>query len=208
MDIVARRREDLLGYYHRHDHDRLKSVTHPIQAWYKTATRGEGGNAGLAFAFFGGGHYTADMPGRTAGNLRTDDPDMGTPTGCGDSPHFTACLTSEFENVFIVADGRALRDKGVGRTADYLAMIALSQPKSLDGCGALASILDLTAKSACPGRDAPGGLTAADGAWLTALYASNGAEKGDGEKSEIAVRMADMLVKASLETRTAPDKER
>lgn len=204
MDIVARRREDLLGYYHRHDHDRLKSVTHPIQAWYKTATRGEGGNAVAAFAGFAPPtsipvppYYTPDMPGRTVGNLRTDDPENGTPTGCGDSPHFTACLTSEFENVFIVADGKALRNKGVGLTADYLTMLALSQPRSLDGCGALPSILDLMVRSACANRDPPDGLTAADGAWLTALYGSEPTAKGDGEKSDIANRMAAMLIKAS-----------
>jgi hypothetical protein len=202
MNEVAKRREDLLGYYHRHDHDRLKIVSHPIQAWYKTATRGEGSNdAGIAFAsytdHFGKAFYSGDFPARTAGNYRTDDPDEGAPTGCTDAPHFTSCLTSEFQNVFIVADGKALKDKAAGVAADYLVMLALSQPKSLDGCSALPSILDLTAKTACPGRDAPDGLTPADAAWLTALYGSDGRAKGDGEKSDIANRMAHILIKAS-----------
>jgi hypothetical protein len=197
MDVVAKRREDLLGYGHRHDHDRLKTVSHPIQAWYKTATRGEGANnAAIMFAAFN--VYSPDFPGRTAGNYRTDDPDMGAPTGCGDSPHFTACLTSEFQNVFIVADGKALKDRSAGLAADYLVMLALSQPKSLDGCAALPSVLDLTAKTVCPGREAPGGLTPADAAWLTALYGSDGRAKGDGERSDIANRMAGILIKASM----------
>ena len=182
MDEVAKRHEDLLGYYHRRDHDRLKTVSRPIQAWYKTATRGEAANdekdSGSPWA------------------VRVDEPGEPTPTACGDAPHFTACLTSEFVNVFIVVDGKALQGKSLGSVAEYAVMLALSQPKSLDGCAALPSILDLMAKS-CPGREAPTGLTAADGAWLTALYASDAEAKGDGERTDISVRMADILIKAS-----------
>ena len=167
MDEVAKRREDLLGYYHRHDRDRLKTVSRPIQAWYQTATRGGGGdNAIMALAIFVSplNPYVPDFPGRTAGNVRIDDPEAGTPTACGDAPHFTACLTSEFANVFIVVDSKALPAKGigVGVAADYLVMLALSQPKSLDGCTALSSILDLTAKTPCPVAMLPMGLTSAD----------------------------------------------
>jgi hypothetical protein len=204
MDDVAKRREDLLGYYHRHDRDRLKTVTRPIQAWYKTATAGGGHDAGLAFANYLGDEYIPDLPivGRTLGTMKTDDPDQSAPTGCGDAPQFTACLVSEFQNVFIVVDSKALQAKGigVGVAADYLSVLALSQPKSLDGCGALASILDLTAKSACPGRETPDGLTPLDAAWLTALYASDPEAKGDGERSEIASRMSDILIKANMPT--------
>ncbi len=183
MDEVAKRHEDLLGYYHRRDHDRLKVVSHPIQAWYKTATRGEAANdekdSGSPWA------------------VRVDEPGEPTPTTCGDAPHFTACLTSQFVNVFIVIDSKALRGKSLGSVSEYVVMLALSQPKSLDGCNALPSILDMTAKSACPGRVPPSGLTPADGAWLTALYASDPEAKGDGERTDITVRMADILVKAS-----------
>jgi len=33
MDIVAKRRDFLLGYYHNHERNRLKTVTRPIQSW-------------------------------------------------------------------------------------------------------------------------------------------------------------------------------
>jgi len=210
MDDVAKRREDLLGYYHRRDHDRLKIVNRPIQAWYKTATTGEGNNGGMVTATYinpfappGESPYRTgigDFPGRVAANATVDDPGNKTPTGCGDAPHFTACLTSLFRNVFIVVDSKALQAKGIGlgRASDYLALLALSQPKALDGCAGLASILDLTAKTACPGREAPAGLTAADAAWLTALYASDAEGKGDVEKTDIADRMSDILIKASM----------
>ena len=206
MNVVAKEHEDFLGYYHRRDRDRLKTVSHPIQAWYKTSTSGEGNNGGMATATyldtFGKPKYSPDYPGRTGGNATIDDPGNKTPTGCGDAPHFTACLTSQFENVFIVADSKALGGKGVGLglAAEYMVMLALSQPKALDGCAPLTSVLDVMAKSACPGRDPPGGLTPADSAWLTALYASDAEAKGDGARSEIANRMADILIKANSES--------
>ena len=65
--------------------------------------------------------------------MTIDDPGrIRAPTGCGDAPHFTApCLTSEFANVFIVVDSKALQGKGIGAgvAADCLVMLALSQTK-------------------------------------------------------------------------------
>ena len=155
MDDLGKRRADLLGYYHRRDYIQLKTVNHPIQAWYKTATAGDSAYAGAENPAFDQGSGAGSSH-RPAGKVMTDDPDTGTPNACGDSPHFTACLTSEFLNVFIVVDSKALPGKSLGPIADYLTMLALSQPK-LDRCTALSSILDLTAKTACPGRAAPDG---------------------------------------------------
>jgi hypothetical protein len=189
MDEVAQKREYLLGYYHRHDHDRLKKVTRPIQAWYVTATRGEGGS--VAGALFGG------VSGIQVQTDVIDDPENPPPAACADSPHFTACLKSEFRNVFIVADSKALDGKGAGLLSDYLVMLALSQPKSLDGCNALPSVIDLFAPAACPARDAPDGLMPADAAYLTALYMSDPEGKKGMEQTDISIRMADILINAN-----------
>jgi hypothetical protein len=198
MDIVARRREVLLGYYHLTDRDRLKTVTHPIQSWYVTATKsdGEGGGEGTgevvrALQGVGLGRYAQFQ------SEVIDDPDNVPPIGCASSPHFTACLESEFANVFMVADSKALQGKDLGGVADYMVMLVLSQPRSLDGCNALPSVIDLVAKSPCPGRDAPDGLTPADAAYLTALYAADPQAKKAGEQSDIAGRMAKILIKAN-----------
>jgi hypothetical protein len=88
----------------------------------------------------------------------------------GDIP----CPHSLFLNVLVVVDAAHMGDVPVDLTADYLAMVALSQPKprSLDGCLPLPSVLDLYAKE-CPGREAPTGLSAADMAYLTGLYAAD-----------------------------------
>jgi hypothetical protein len=51
---------------------------------------------------------------------------------------------------------------------------------------------------ACSGRDTPDGLTGADVAYLTALYAADPEAKKASEQSDIAKRMARILVKANL----------
>jgi hypothetical protein len=84
MDVVAKRNEYLLGYYHRHEHDQLKKVTRPIQAWYVTAT-----DSNNPFAAVGG---VALGPSVASGNMNPsgrgsiDDPEQTPPVGCGDSP--------------------------------------------------------------------------------------------------------------------------
>jgi hypothetical protein len=205
IDGVAKRRESLLGYHHPIDTNRLKTVTHPIQAWYQTATRGEGPNAGLAFANLTNRSHDVDpaepvldagYPGQTFDDETVDDPRNTTPTGCADS-HFSSCLKSVFRNVFMVADSKAMEGRDLGLVADDMVMLALSQPRSLEGCNALPSVIDRFAKSACPGRDPPDGLTPADAAYLTALYASDPEGKKRGEQGDIAGRMAAMLIPAS-----------
>jgi hypothetical protein len=189
MDIVARDHEQLLGYYHRHNRDRLKTVTRPIQAWYVTSTRGE--NKGVAALTFSGlGAYAQPE------SEMIDDPENQPPNGCGDSQLATACLQSMLRNVFMIADSRALTGKDLGAIADYMVVLALSQPHSLDGCTDLPSVIDLFARSPCPGREPPDGLTQGDAAYLTSLYTADLRARKGGEQSDISRRMAEMLVKA------------
>ena len=183
MDIVAQRDEILLGYYHLHLRDRLKQVTHPIQSWYVTATEGD------AFGLGAG----AGMPLEVV-----DDNNSQSAWGCAGSRIDTECLESKLKNVFIVADSKALEGKDVGLVADYMVMLALSQPRSLDACNPLPSVIELFAKSACPGRDAPDGLTPADAAYLTALYATDLSQRKPVERADIAHRMAKILIKANF----------
>jgi hypothetical protein len=198
MDRVAERREQLLGYFHRHDHDKLKIVTRPIQAWYVTATLGGGGdNAGAMFAFGGGAEGGAPIVPIQTEREVVDDPDNRPPTSCGINHNFTSCLQSAFKNVFVVVDTNKVKGQDLGLLTDYLVMVTLSQPKTLDGCNALQSVIDLLAPSACPGRDTPDGLTAADAAYLTALYSADLEAKKAGEQGDIAGRMAKILTKAT-----------
>jgi hypothetical protein len=196
LDIVADRREVALGYYHRHQTKLLKTVTRPIQAWYMTATVGRAGagpTAALAFQKYG-----PPVPIQTKSRV-VDDPDNTLPTGCADS-HFTSCLRSEFDNILVVVDNRRVRDRSLGLISDYVAMLALSQPRLQDGCNVLPSVMDVFA-SACPTHDAPDGLTRADMAYLKALYAADLEAKKAGEQSDIAGRMARILINAPVVAR-------
>jgi hypothetical protein len=217
IDKVALRDEHDLGFHWRSDLNKVKAVTHPIQAWYKTATQGDGNSNGLAFACVttgrvpdspaacgGGGADQPPNPGSLFGESHemetVDIPENGSPSGCADS-HFSGCLKSLFKNVLIVVDSHAVEGKDLGALADYLAMLALSRPQSLDGCDALSSIVDLYAKSPCLGRDPPDGLTAADASYLTALYASDAEGRLSSEQGDIAGRMARILIKAQVASR-------
>jgi hypothetical protein len=203
MDVVARRREYLLGYYHLHDRDRLKKVTRPIQSWYVTSTSSFAGVAAAVNIRSGssGGLAMSLNSAPTSKMGVIDDPENGAPVGCGDAPPFTSCYESWIENVLIVADSKALEGKDLGLAADYMAMLTLSKLRSQDGCSALPSVIDAFAKSACPGRDAPDGLTPADAAYLTALYAADPGVRKTFEQADIARRMAAILIKANVVAR-------
>jgi len=199
MDKVAANREEVLGYFHRHQLAALKTVTRPIQAWYVTATVSNSGpNGDLASATVSSN--AAAISG-AAFNFQpltevVDDPTNRGPTSCGDSPHFTHCLVSNLKNVLIVIDTSRLKDKTLGPVSDYLSLLALAQPRSLDGCTALPSVIDLLGP-ACRDRGAPDGLTPADAAYLTSLYAANLEYNRQGEENDIASRMASILTNAN-----------
>jgi hypothetical protein len=212
--------EPYLGYHNRSDVKKMRAVTHPIQGWYATATTGAAGATGLAFAGgtgtsqpSGGGMGLAGGPGSAAATQAdwesnfgaaagtqlsmsvVDSPEHSAPTGCADS-RFSSCMRSMFMNVILVADNNAIVGKDMGALTDYLAMLAISQPKSLDGCNALPSVIDVLAKSACPDRGPPNGLTPADAAYLTGLYASDPEARTTSAEGDIAGRMAKILIKA------------
>jgi hypothetical protein len=210
MDKVANSREEILGYYHRHDRDKLKTVTRPVQAWYVTQTAsGAADRATLAFATLtttvgtangaaggpdGAFASTASALGASsASGMVVDDPDNHGPVGCSDSPQFTHCLQSELNNVLIVIDTGRVQGQKLGPLTDYLSMLALAQVRSLDGCALLPSVIDRLGQS-CAGRSAPDGLTEADAAYLTALYASNLEANKPLEQDEIASRMGSILI--------------
>jgi hypothetical protein len=201
-----------------------KTVTRPIQAWYATEDSGlrartagpadDGPPPPSAAAMIA--HVTQERfgvneqrsyrgagearrcvdPGVAAHNTSMENHIVGSPTYVVDTP----CPHSQFLNVLVVVDAAHMGDVSVDLTADYLALVALSQPKprSLDGCLALPSVLDLYAKD-CPGRDPPAGLTPADTAYLTGLYAADLTVvrlNTQTEQSDIAGRMVKIMTTA------------
>ncbi len=121
-----------------------------------------------------------------------DGPGRGSAAGC--APQGSTC-ESVFRNVLVVIDTDRVKDQSVRSLTDYVALLALSQPRSLDGCMALASIVDVLAPAPCPGRDPPERLTSADQAYLAALYASDPRANAAVQQSEMSTHMAAALVK-------------
>jgi beta-lactamase regulating signal transducer with metallopeptidase domain len=99
-------------------------------------------------------------------------------------------LHRNFANALVIVDTRHTEGKSLGQVSDYVALLVLAQPERLGGCNVLPSVTDLFAS--CPGRTAPDGLTPADAAFLTALYAAKTGKKGD-EQADIATHMASIL---------------
>jgi hypothetical protein len=155
----------------------VKTVSMPIQAWYRT--NGE---------LFGADASALSFCSECSGSL-----------GAGVSGGSRAFLY-----VLVIVDLRRTGDTNLGPLADYAAMLALSEPRALGQCNVLPSITDLFA--ACPGRPTPGGITPADAAYLHALYAANEAVIGSSQRAHVIERMADFLagVGTSTARATAP----
>lgn len=199
LNNVRENGEVYLGY---HDNAaqgaKLATVSHPIQAWYTTATgdlRGNpqvdgGKSGGIVLDFLplqapDGGEVSAqpgvlqlNMPGATVRNV------TGNRLGNG--------LSSEFANVLIVAEPAKLLDHEIGTLADYVAMLALSQPASFDACQEMPSISNLLA----PGCNAAAhSITDGDIAYLRGLYTMSPAANLAVQRGEMRYRMIKELEK-------------
>jgi hypothetical protein len=158
----------ILGVRYVHETHRLLEITHPVQAWYVTGTRMT---------------TTSSEPTTTIGMDGTTKPgDDKTPLG-DDAYHAVVARVgmgtripgrriSSLMNVLIVADIKKVAGEEVGPISDYIAMLALSEPRSLDDCNTLPSILDLMAEG-CGDREKPKALTDSDIAYLKGLYAAD-----------------------------------
>jgi hypothetical protein len=86
---------------------------------------------------------------------------------CGPEP----AVHKRIAAALVTVDLRRAGAVKLGAIADYVAMLVLSEPRFPDRCQTLPSVIDMF--SACPGRPAPDGLTAADFAYLTAVYSAD-----------------------------------
>ena len=177
LDNVRKNQEDYLGYHaNAAQAARLARVTHTVQAWYATGT--------------------IDSNGSVQGDLKRrgmpfcmDEPECrivtDVPPSAVTGSRLNNGLHSGFLNVIIVADRGKLLDQEIGAVADYIAVLALSQPGSLDDCAALPSILNLLAKDCAP----PPELTAADESYLRALYRMTPDALLSAQRGEIVYQM-------------------
>ncbi|MEA1647882.1 hypothetical protein UAJ10_02480 [Nitrospirillum sp. BR 11164] len=163
MDVVADKYPRLLGYHFVHQAKALSQVTKPIQAWYVTST-----SNGILTAI--------------------DDPyEMSVGGGLG-SRLSTGGLRPVLTHVLLVVNTDRILGQKLGAVADYLGALALAQPKAVDQCGDLPSILDLFAGN-CADNQKPKTLSVADKAYLEGLYAMDPWEIGTLQRSGITMHM-------------------
>lgn len=139
--------------------DDLATVTHDIQAWYLTASVTFGGAMWIddpRARWFSLG--TQAYTGQNAGFINT--PGLGR-LGGG--------IASSLHNVMIVANTQKLGLYEIGALADYISMLALSQPKSFDQCWEVPSITNLLSKH-CEDSRKTATLSDNDAAYLYGLY--------------------------------------
>jgi hypothetical protein len=153
LDSIRAANPVMIGYFDSTSQaEKMATVTHPIQAWYVTKT------VDLR------GKWKIDT--RYANSVQTYDAmdnqaSAGTRTGDG--------LRSAFYHVTVVGDPGKLGDHEIGALADNIAMLALSQPGTLDNCSALPSIVNLSL-TGCAAGMALTGMSANDTAFLYGLY--------------------------------------
>jgi hypothetical protein len=184
--LADRTRGAILGMHFMHETPRLLDVTHPIQGWYVTGTR--------VFDDTVAPVMSVEPDGSTESSADNKMPRID--SAYHDAPERVALGTripgrriSSILNVLIVADIRQVGGHEVGSIADYIAMLALSEPRSLDQCNDLPSILDLMS-SECGSRAKPGKLTDSDLAYLKGLYAADlGATTNSMQKESIRTGM-------------------
>jgi hypothetical protein len=186
--LAERTNGAILGMHFVHETPRLLEVTHPIQGWYITGTRMlEDTIQPVA---------TIDMDGSTKSandrRPRIDSAYHRAPDRVSLGSRIPGRRVSSIINVLIVANIKEVAGREIGSVSDYITMLALSEPRSLDQCNELPSILDLM--SDCGSRAKPDKLTDSDLAYLKGLYAADlGATTNSMQKESIATGMKDEL---------------
>lgn len=194
MDNVRKEHPILLGYYHNESEaDELAKVTHSIQAWYSTISQDIHGNTYVDNGACGFGGTTVNAtPIRDGAGVDAAE----TVLPCARVMNATGSravdgLNSGFFNIVIVADPSKLLDYEIGTLGDYLAMMALSQPASLDRCQDLPSISNLLAKGC---TSIPSWITDGDLAFLKGLYNTPSGYSMTAQRSEMQYQMKKTLV--------------
>jgi len=194
MGNVRKNQPLLLGYHHNErEADELAKVTHPIQAWYSTISQDIHANTYVDDGTCGfGGTRLNTTPYRDGAGVVSAE----TVLPCAKVMNVTGSravdgLNSGFFNVVIVADPSKLPDYEIGTLGDYIAMMALSQPASLDSCQDLPSISNLLARGCTA---IPSWITDGDLAFLKGLYSTPSGYSMTAQRSSMQYQMKKTLV--------------
>jgi len=191
VDALAKRTNGaILGMHFVHESSELTLVKHPIQGWYVTGSRYAENAIEPVLSVSADGRTT--KPGDDK-SLGVDDAYRNAPERVFLGSKIPMRRVSTIVNALIIVDTSKLAGHEIGPVSDYIAMLALSQPASLDACNAFPSILDLMSDD-CGAREKPQALTDSDIAYLKGLYTADlSAVNVSTQKDSIAGGMKDNL---------------
>ncbi|HKB97089.1 MAG TPA: hypothetical protein VKB94_09575 [Rhizomicrobium sp.] len=177
-DELRKNHRPYLGYFDNlHQAAELATVKHAIQAWYLTATVDFHGALYVdnpRANFFNGA--AAAQPASVSGITVEGYAAQGGRLNNG--------ISSTLYNVVIAADLSKLGDYEMGSLADYIAVLALSQPKNFDACWEVPSITNLLSKDCEPARKTAT-ISDNDAAFLHGLYKMGAGDSVWAQRSEI-----------------------
>jgi hypothetical protein len=193
IDNIAMTDPLYLGYHQtRREAAELAKVRLPIQAWYTTLVQGNYEHRPMGYG--GGTVDVGKCPVTGSVSFKTTNGhDISIPCsapGAATGNRAKDGLNSGFFNILILADPGKLSDYEVGSLADYIALLALSQPDALDTCETMLSISNLLAKNC---GAAASKITDTDLAYLRALYKLPGGDLLVSQREYISRQMTKML---------------
>ena len=143
---------------------RNSTMTHPVQAWYGTATMDLRGNVTQDSDDIG----MTNPPGKGFGTLPMAGVG-GVPTVAREGSLIRDGMASTFSTVFVVVDLKKVGTAPLSAIADYVTMLALAQTDSYDRCEPLPSISNLMADG-CSADKKVTAITPSDIAFLRGVY--------------------------------------
>lgn len=186
LDDIRTKHPTLLGYHDASDLKRIAILNHPIQAWYASETEDINGTRSIDDPMRNRGVLMAIPPSpqcmQCSAYLPSAREERVEATRLGDG------LRSDLYHATVIVDWRAVDGDEIGPLADYIAMLALSQTASFDGCQSAPSITNLMSEG-CDADKKPGALADIDLAYLRALYRVNPATTMQAQRSEIVSDM-------------------
>jgi hypothetical protein len=183
----------LLGFYPAAQATQMTTFTRPIQAWYETGTRSMDYQPPVIGLSKGARpsdtqyNPAADSPFLTGVQVDSDVTAMGMQTSGVAGSRIVRGLRIEFAHVLIIVDSTRVAQYSLQAIADYAAMLSLTRMAQLENCAPLPSITDLLAGGCA--TPAPQALTAADRAYLKALYSANLEQTLNLERGDVHERM-------------------
>jgi hypothetical protein len=160
------------------------TMTHPVQAWYGTATMDLRGNVTQDSDDIG----MTNPPGKGFGTLPMAGVG-GVPTVAREGSLIRDGMASTFSTVFVVVDLKKVGAAPLSAIADYVTMLALAQTDSYDRCEPLPSISNLMADG-CSADKKVTAITPSDIAFLRGVYKTAIGDSSLQQQANINAEMA------------------